>query len=132
MATAERQLREYARSPAGRLRHEPGEFYPVPDTGVPGPGIQEWLLRLADHIARSVNEGAVPSPGMPRTPWEGHARFPELGQLLGSWFSQDMPDEFDDHDAALADYLSGTHPALIAALTGGGHGCRRREERWTN
>lgn len=118
LATAERQLREYARNPPGRLRHELGGSYPVPDTDVPGPGIQEWLLRLADHIARSVNEGAVPPPGVPQTHWEWHARFPELGQLLGGWFSQDMPDEFDDHDAALADYLAGTHPALIAALTG--------------
>jgi hypothetical protein len=118
LATAERQLREYARNPPGRLRHELGEFYPVPDTGVPGTGVQAWLLCLAGHIARSVTEGAVPPPGVPQTHWEWHARFPELAQLLGGWFSQDMPDEFDDHDAALADYLSGTAPALVARLAG--------------
>ncbi|CAG6392203.1 hypothetical protein SCOCK_150175 [Actinacidiphila cocklensis] len=100
------------------MRHELGEFYPVPDTGVPGPGVQEWLLRLAGHIARSVTEGVVPPPDVPQTHWEWHARFPELAQLLGGWFSQDMPDEFDDHDAALADYLSGTASALVARLTG--------------
>ncbi|CAG6396268.1 contact-dependent growth inhibition system immunity protein [Streptomyces cocklensis] len=118
LATAERQLREYARNPPGRLRHELGEFYPVPDTGVPQAGIQAWLLLLADHLARSVAEGDVPPPDVPRTHWEWHARFPELGQLLGGWFSQDMPDEFEDHDEALADYLAGTHPALVARLAG--------------
>lgn len=118
IATAERQLREYARNPPGRLRHELGEFYPVPDVGVPETGVQEWLLQLADHLARSIADGDVPPPDAPRTHWEWHARFPELGQLLGGWFSQDMPDEFTDHDAALADYLAGTHPVLVARLAG--------------
>jgi hypothetical protein len=38
--------------------------------------------------------------------------------LLGGWFSQDMPDEFDDHDTALADYLAGTERQLTARLAG--------------
>lgn len=118
IAVAERQVREYAHNPPGRLRHELGEFYPVPDVGIPEPDVQAWLLQLADHLAASVEQGDVPPPGVPRTHWEWHARFPELGQLLGGWFSQDMPDEFGDHDAALADYLTGTHPALVARLAG--------------
>lgn len=118
IAVAERQLREYARNPPGRLRHELGEFYPVPDVGIPESGIQAWLLQLADHLAASVAQGDAPPPGTPQTHWEWHARFPELGQLLGGWFSQDMPDEFDGHDAALADYLAGTHPSLVARLAG--------------
>lgn len=118
IATAERQLREYARNPPGRLRHQLGEFYPVPDVGIPEAHIQAWLLQLADHLAASVGQGDVPPPGAPQTHWEWHVRFPELGQLLGGWFSQDMPDDFADHDAALADYLAGTHPALVARLAG--------------
>ena len=119
LGTAEEQLREYARYPPGRLRLELGEFYPVPDVGLPEERIQGWLRQLAEHIRASVEEGDVPPPvAMPRTHWEWHARFPELGQLLGGWFSQDMPDEFDDHDAALADYLATTGPVLVARLHG--------------
>jgi hypothetical protein len=29
-----------------------------------------------------------------------------------------MPDEFDDHDAAVDDYADGTHPQLVASLVG--------------
>ncbi|MFI1103146.1 contact-dependent growth inhibition system immunity protein [Streptomyces melanogenes] len=118
LATAEAQLREYAKNPPGRLRLRLGEFYPVPDVGLADSGIQEWLLVLADHIRRSVESGEVPPSSAPRTHWEWHARFPELGQLLGGWFSQDMPDEFADHEAALQDYLTTTDPALTARLTG--------------
>lgn len=118
IATAERQLREYARNPPGRLRHQLGEFYPVPDVGIPESGVQAWLLLLADHLAASVERGDVPPPGVPMTHWEWHARFPELGQLLGGWFSQDMPDEFGDHEAALSDYLAGTDRSVVARLSG--------------
>ncbi|MFG1805644.1 contact-dependent growth inhibition system immunity protein [Streptomyces sp. NPDC049040] len=118
IATAERQLREYARNPPGRLRHQLGEFYPVPDVGIPESGIQAWLRQLADHLAASLDQGDAPPPETPRTHWEWHARFPELGQLLGGWFSQDMPDEFEDHGEALADYLAGTHPGVVARLAG--------------
>ncbi|MFG3252219.1 contact-dependent growth inhibition system immunity protein [Streptomyces sp. NPDC048172] len=119
LGTAEEQLREYARHPPGRLRLELGEFYPVPDVGLPDHRVQDWLRQLAAHIRASVEEGDVPPPQpMPQTRWEWHARFPELGQLLGGWFSQDMPDEFDDHDTALADYLATTDTTLVAHLHG--------------
>ncbi|MCX5403834.1 contact-dependent growth inhibition system immunity protein [Streptomyces sp. NBC_00335] len=118
IAVAEHQLREYAQNPPGRLRLRLGEFYPVPDVGLPDNEIQDWLLRLADRLKESVETGAAPAPATPRTRWEWHARFPELGQLLGGWFSQDMPDEFEDHGAALRDYLDGTDPGLIAQLAG--------------
>ncbi|WP_030888883.1 MULTISPECIES: contact-dependent growth inhibition system immunity protein [Streptomyces] len=118
LGAAEQQLREYAQNPPGRLRHELGEFYAVPDVGVPESGVQEWLRLLAQHIRASVESGDVPPPAPPQTRWEWHARFPELGQLLGGWFSQDMPDEFDDHDAALADYLATTDPGLVARVCG--------------
>ncbi|MFE1751762.1 contact-dependent growth inhibition system immunity protein [Streptomyces anandii] len=118
LATAERQLREYADNPPGRLRLRLGEFYAVPDVGLPESGVQQWLRCLADHIRRSIEEGRVPPPAAPATHWEWHARFPELGQLLGGWFSQDMPDEFDDHEAALDDYRAATDPQLVARLTG--------------
>ncbi|MFI0239074.1 contact-dependent growth inhibition system immunity protein [Streptomyces sp. NPDC016845] len=118
LAVAESQVREYARNPPGRLRLRLGEFYPVPDVGLAEDGIQDWLFLLADHIRRSVEEGEVPPPAVPETHWEWHARFPEMGQFLGGWFSQDMPDEFDTHEAAIADYVAGTQPSLVARLAG--------------
>ncbi|MFE2508151.1 contact-dependent growth inhibition system immunity protein [Streptomyces naganishii] len=118
LAVAERQLREYADNPPGRLRLRLGEFYAVPDVGLPDSQVQQWLRCLADHVRRSVEEGRVPPPAAPATHWEWHARFPELGQFLGGWFSQDMPDEFDDHDAALDDYRAATDPQLAARLAG--------------
>ena len=118
LAAAEQQLREYAAHPPGRLRLRLGEFYAIPDTGLPETGIQQWLSCLADHIKRSIEEGEVPAPAAPATHWEWHARFPELGQFLGGWFSQDMPDEFDDHDTAVDDYRTATDPHLVARLVG--------------
>ncbi|MFD9615983.1 contact-dependent growth inhibition system immunity protein [Streptomyces virginiae] len=118
IAVAENQLREYAQNPPGRLRLRLGEFYPVPDVGLPDAEIQTWLVQLADRLKECVETGSAPAPATPQTHWEWHARFPELGQLLGGWFSQDMPDEFEDHDAALHDYVDGTDPGLIAQLRG--------------
>ncbi|MFI1937471.1 contact-dependent growth inhibition system immunity protein [Streptomyces purpureus] len=119
IAEAERQLREYSRNPPGRLRLSLGEFYSVPDTGLPESAIQDWLLVVADHLKQSIETGEAPTPRpAPRTHWEWHARFPETAQLLGGWFSQDIVDEFPDHDAALADYLATTHPQLTARLCG--------------
>lgn len=116
---AEQQLREYAHHPPGRLRLRLGEFYPVPDVGLPESQVQGWLLLLADHLKASVENGDVPPPGgAPLTHWEWHACFPEAGQFLGGWFSQDMPDEFADHEAALADYLATTDRRLVARLAG--------------
>ncbi|MEU3371678.1 contact-dependent growth inhibition system immunity protein [Streptomyces sp. NPDC006711] len=118
LATAESQLREYAQHPPGRLRQRLGEFYPVPDVGLDDAEIQGWLTVLADHLRRSIEQGEAPRPAPPGTHWEWHARFPELGQLLGGWFSQDMPDEFDDHDAAIRDYRDSTDPSLVAGVIG--------------
>ncbi|MFD7097837.1 contact-dependent growth inhibition system immunity protein [Streptomyces xanthophaeus] len=119
LSMAEQQLRTYAQNPPGRLRLRLGEFYPVPDIGLPEDGIQAWLLLLADHIKLSIEEGRVPPPTtLPDTHWEWHARFPELGQFLGGWFSQDMPDEFEDHAAAVTDYAASTAPTLVARLVG--------------
>ncbi len=118
VAIAGQQVREYARNPPGRLRRRLGEFYPVPDVGLPDAEIQGWLVRVADRLERSVADGAVPPPSPPRTHWEWHARFPELAQLLCGWFSQDMPDEFPDHDSALYDYATTTDPQLVARAAG--------------
>lgn len=118
LAVAERQLREYADNPPGRLRLRLGEFYAVPDVGVPQGEIQSWLRCLADHIKDSIETGEVPASAVPATHWEWHARFPELGQFLGGWFSQDMPDEFDDHHAAVEDYRDSTDRQLVARLVG--------------
>ncbi|MBL1087179.1 hypothetical protein JK359_35315 [Streptomyces actinomycinicus] len=118
LAAAESQLREYARTPPGRLRVRLGEFYALPDVGLADAEILDWLTVLADHIRRSVEEGRVPTPATPRTHWEWHAGFPELGQFLGGWFSQDMPDEFDGHDAAVDDYGATTDRQLVARLVG--------------
>jgi len=118
VAVAEQQIREYARNPPGRLRLRLGEFYSVPDIGLPQPEIQDWLHRIADHLRRSVEEGQVPPLSAPVTHWEWQARFPESAQLLGGWFSQDMPDEFTDYDAALRDYRDSTAPLLVARLIG--------------
>ncbi|MFE3496409.1 contact-dependent growth inhibition system immunity protein [Streptomyces sp. NPDC059175] len=121
LAVAETQLREYARNPPGRLRLKLGEFYPVPDVGLPEPEVRDWLFVLATHIRRSIEEGEVPPPSAPVTHWEWHARFPELAQFLGGWFSQDMPDEFEDHDAAVAHYAAAADPQLVARLVGEVH-----------
>ncbi|MFG2294125.1 contact-dependent growth inhibition system immunity protein [Streptomyces sp. NPDC048603] len=119
LSVAEQQLRTYAQNPPGRLRLRLGEYYPVPDIGLPEAEIQDWLVLLADHIKLSIEEGRVPPPAaLPETHWEWHARFPELGQFLGGWFSQDMPDEFEDHDAAVRDYAGTAHPTLVARLVG--------------
>ncbi|GAA0340873.1 contact-dependent growth inhibition system immunity protein [Streptomyces blastmyceticus] len=118
IAVAEQQIREYAQNPPGRLRLRLGEFYPVPDVGLEESEIQDWLLLLADHLKRSVESGDVPPPAAPQTHWEWQTRFPELSQLLGGWYSQDMPDEFADHDAALDDYLATTEPDLVVRLVG--------------
>ncbi|MGC9501327.1 contact-dependent growth inhibition system immunity protein [Streptomyces sp. WG7] len=37
---------------------------------------------------------------------------------MSGWFSQDMPDEFADHDEAVEDYRSSTDPHLVARLVG--------------
>ncbi|WP_329394865.1 contact-dependent growth inhibition system immunity protein [Streptomyces melanogenes] len=118
LATAEAQLRAYAEDPPGRLRVRLGEFYAMPDVGLPDAEVRDWLLTVAGHIRRTVEEGEVPPPATPVTHWEWRARFPELAQLLGGWYSQDMPDEFADHDAALADYLATTDRFLVARLIG--------------
>ncbi|MEV5429767.1 contact-dependent growth inhibition system immunity protein [Streptomyces sp. NPDC052701] len=118
LATAERQLREYAEHPPGRLRLKLGEYYAIPDVGLADGEIQQWLRCLADHVRRSIEEGDAPPPAMPVTHWEWHARFPETGQFLAGWFSQDMPDEFADHDAAVEDYRASTDPQLVARLVG--------------
>ncbi|MER7176540.1 contact-dependent growth inhibition system immunity protein [Streptomyces mesophilus] len=118
LATAEQQIREYARNPPGRLRLSLGEFYPVPDVGLPESAIQDWLFTIADHIKVSIETGSVPPTSVPRTHWEWRARFPELGQFLGGWFSQDMPDEFPDHDAAVRDYTDATDRHVVARLAG--------------
>ncbi|MFJ4910555.1 contact-dependent growth inhibition system immunity protein [Streptomyces sp. NPDC093249] len=49
---------------------------------------------------------------------EWRARFPELAQPLGGWFTRDVPDEFGDHGTALADYLEATDPGLLARRRG--------------
>ncbi|MFF0534450.1 contact-dependent growth inhibition system immunity protein [Streptomyces coelicoflavus] len=118
VAEAERQLREYSRNPPGRIRHQLGEFYAIPDTGLSQREIGDWLSVLADHLKKSVAEGDVPKPSPPQTHWEWHARFPETAQLLGGWFSQDIVDEFPDHDAAVADYVATTDPHLVARVVG--------------
>ncbi|MFE7123652.1 contact-dependent growth inhibition system immunity protein [Streptomyces sp. NPDC057617] len=118
LAIAEHQLREYAENPPGRLRLRLGEFYAVPDVGLPDTEIQAWLRALADRIRQSVENGDPPPPATPRTHWEWHARFPELAQFLGGWFFQDMADDFTDDDAAIQDYVDTTDPGLVARLTG--------------
>ncbi len=87
--------------------------------GLPEDGIQRWLLQLADHIKQSAEEGRVPPPvAVPETLWEWRARFPELHQFLGGRFSQDMPDEFEDHTSAVRDHAGSVAPTVPAGLAG--------------
>ncbi|MFF0750617.1 contact-dependent growth inhibition system immunity protein [Streptomyces sp. NPDC004267] len=118
IAVAAEQLRTLADTPPGRLRLRLGEYYRLPDLGLPPEEVRDWLVGLADRLDESLATGQAPPPGPPATPWEWRARFPELAQLLGGWFTQDMPAEFGDHESALADYLEGTDPGLAAQLTG--------------
>ncbi|MGW6690711.1 contact-dependent growth inhibition system immunity protein [Streptomyces sp. NPDC054961] len=120
IAVAETQLREFAQNPPGRVRMRLGEFYEPPELGLADGEFSDWLLALADRLAESLRQGpgSLQDPAPPLTHWEWHARFPELGQLLGGWFSQDMPEEFGDHATALQDYLDSTDSALLARLTG--------------
>ncbi|MFF5973322.1 contact-dependent growth inhibition system immunity protein [Streptomyces sp. NPDC012769] len=118
LAVAAEQLRTLAENPPGRLRLRLGEYYRLPDLGLPPEEVGGWLTGLADRLDESLANGQAPPPGPPVTPWEWRARFPELAQLLGGWFTQDMPEEFGDHESALADYLEGTDPGLVAQLTG--------------
>lgn len=121
IAVAEAQLREFAQNPPGRVRMRLGEFYEPPDLGLAGGEFGDWLLTLADRLAESLARGpgsAQGDPVPPVTRWEWHARFPELGQFLGGWFSQDMPDDFRDHATAVQDYLDSTDGVLLARLTG--------------
>ncbi|MER5964607.1 contact-dependent growth inhibition system immunity protein [Streptomyces sp. NPDC002057] len=122
VAVAAEQLRALAENPPGRLRLRLGEYYRMPDVGLPSEEVGEWLTGLADRLDESLATGGAPPPGPPATPWEWRARFPELAQLLGGWFTQDMPEEFGDHESALTDYLEGTDPGLVAQLTGELHG----------
>lgn len=54
IAAAERQLREYADTPPGRLRMRLGEFYAVPDMGLPESDMQQWLYHLIGYLKRSI------------------------------------------------------------------------------
>ncbi|MCX4780266.1 hypothetical protein [Streptomyces sp. NBC_01264] len=113
LSVAEQQLRAYAHNPPGRLRQRLGEFYPVPDVGLPDAEIQGWLLLAADHIKQSIESGEVPRPSdLPETGLDeaDHAvAVAELGMELeppgdhspGSWLS------------SVADELSGFRPKYV-------------------
>ncbi|MDI5974141.1 contact-dependent growth inhibition system immunity protein [Streptomyces sp. SL13] len=118
LATAEQQLRGYAASVRDGSAGGQEQAYAMPDTGIADGRLAEWLEHVADHIRASVEHGDVPHSESPVTHWEWHARFPELAQLLGGWFSQDMPDEFAGHDEALADYAGGSDRFVVARLLG--------------
>ncbi|WP_432031747.1 contact-dependent growth inhibition system immunity protein [Streptomyces antibioticus] len=68
-----------------------------------------------------MDEGRSRPRPPPPTHWEWNARFPEPGQFLGGWFSQDMPEEFGHHDAAVDDYRATADPHLVARLVGEVH-----------
>ncbi|MCX5447510.1 MULTISPECIES: contact-dependent growth inhibition system immunity protein [Streptomyces] len=113
-----RQVAEFAKFPPSDVRIRLGEYFHLPDTGLPQEKIQSWLECVAGHLRASVDSAEAPEYLTPQTHWEWHARFPELGQLLGGWFSQGMPEEFGDHAGAVADYRASTAPGLVARLIG--------------
>ncbi|WP_344273005.1 contact-dependent growth inhibition system immunity protein [Actinomadura napierensis] len=76
-----------------------------------------WLETVADLLDDAVDHG-FPEPGAPVSPWEWRQRFPALAQFLGCYFTQDLPDEFADHDAAAAAWLATASPVERARLTG--------------
>ncbi|MET8283656.1 MULTISPECIES: contact-dependent growth inhibition system immunity protein [Streptomyces] len=103
LATAETQLREYARNPPGRLRLRLGEFYVIPDVGLPEQDIQQWLSCLADHIKRSVETGAAPPPATPVTVDDYAAGIhPQLVARLVGELRELLALDLDESDHALA------------------------------
>jgi hypothetical protein len=83
-----RRLAAEGAQAAGEL----GSWLPSSDAG--------WLLTVAELCDSTIGTG-FPSPADPVTHWEWNRRFPDLGQLIGSYFSQDFPEEHATHDEAI-------------------------------
>jgi hypothetical protein len=115
---AEQQLRRYVAEPPSPVLTALGEAAPLPDVGVNASDLPAWMTALADALRARQHAGGPPEPAVPETHWEWRARFPELAQFLGGWFSQDMPDEFENAEATVRDYRRDTHPQVVARLRG--------------
>ncbi|MBO0803961.1 MAG: hypothetical protein J2P25_12920 [Nocardiopsaceae bacterium] len=76
-----------------------------------------WLLTVADLCENAVQAGFPPAAD-PVTHWEWNRRFPDLGQLIGCYFSQDFPDEFAGHDEAIDAWSASAGGQARARVTG--------------
>ena len=86
---------------------------------VDGSGVEAttWLAAIADRLDQAVEHG-YPPLGPPATHWEWNTRFPVLGQLLGCYFTQDFPAEFNTHQAAVDRWLLTADAVTRARLSG--------------
>ena len=119
LAVAERQLREYAailRADSGcawaSSTRSPTSDRPEGDIQRVAEPASPTTSSTASSRAKSRRHSSPPPTG------NGTPASRKPAQFLGGWFSQDMPDEFADHDAAVADYVATTDPHLVARLVG--------------
>ncbi|MEU8567604.1 contact-dependent growth inhibition system immunity protein [Streptomyces pathocidini] len=78
-----------------------------------GVTVEQCLRVIRDHLVRMGDGEFLVQFTAPETSWEWRARFPELHQLLGAYFHQDFSLDYDSHQEALDDYLSGASTADI-------------------
>ncbi|GGR88864.1 hypothetical protein Snoj_63930 [Streptomyces nojiriensis] len=83
-----------------------------------GKTVEGCLAVIGGHLRKFLAEPAAPSQMPPRTAWEWEERFPDLSQLLGSYFHQDFSMEYSSHREALDDYVSDASDSDLRQLAG--------------
>ncbi|MER6615319.1 contact-dependent growth inhibition system immunity protein [Streptomyces xantholiticus] len=73
-----------------------------------GRTVEQCLEVAKIHLERIASGSPFAQTAHPQNPWEWRKRFPELHQLLGSYFHQDFSLDYASHKGALDDYLAGS------------------------
>ncbi|MFE2478153.1 contact-dependent growth inhibition system immunity protein [Streptomyces sp. NPDC059389] len=73
-----------------------------------GKTVESCLAIISIHLRKFLAGPTTPSQSPPQTAWEWRERFPELSNLLGSYFHQDYSLEYSSDREALDDYVSDT------------------------